>query len=54
VFLFLSTDEFWRDDKQMREKGIAFYEDPRQGPYGMVAAFENLYGNDWDLIEPSS
>jgi len=51
VFLFLSTDDFWRDYRQMTERGIKFTRDPVEQPYGTVAVFEDLYGNLWDLIE---
>jgi catechol 2,3-dioxygenase-like lactoylglutathione lyase family enzyme len=52
VFLFLSTDDFWRDYHEMRSAGINFVREPKDAPYGMVAVFEDLYGNLWDLIEP--
>ncbi len=51
VFLFLNTDDFWRDYREMVSKGIVFIRDPKQEPYGMVAVFEDLYGNLWDLLE---
>ena len=51
VFLFLGTDNFWRDYKQMQSKGISFVREPKDAPYGTVAVFEDLYGNLWDLIE---
>jgi lactoylglutathione lyase len=51
VFLFLHTDDFWRDYQQMRQKGVNFREPPRQESYGSVAVFEDLYGNRWDLLE---
>ena len=51
VFLFLHTDDFWRDDEQMSAKGVRFLEKPREEPYGTVAVFEDLYGNKWDLLE---
>ena len=53
VFLFLSTDDFWRDYNQMRSAGIRFVREPKDAPYGTVAVFEDLYGNLWDLIERS-
>jgi catechol 2,3-dioxygenase-like lactoylglutathione lyase family enzyme len=53
VFLFLQTDDFWRDYERMREEGIRFVRDPKQEPYGTVAVFEDIYGNRWDLIELS-
>jgi catechol 2,3-dioxygenase-like lactoylglutathione lyase family enzyme len=53
VFLFLSTDDFWRDYEEMRAKGITFVREPKEAPYGTVAVFEDLYGNLWDLVELS-
>jgi len=52
VFLFLYTDDFWRDYNSMLEKKINFVRQPVEEPYGTVAVFEDLYGNLWDLIEP--
>ncbi|MEM7656041.1 MAG: VOC family protein [Bacteroidota bacterium] len=52
VFLFLWTDDFWRDYEAYRAKGITFVREPKEEPYGTVAVFEDLYGNLWDLIEP--
>jgi catechol 2,3-dioxygenase-like lactoylglutathione lyase family enzyme len=51
VFLFLSTDDFWRDYNDMVEKGIKFVREPKAQDYGTVAVFEDLYGNLWDLLE---
>lgn len=51
VFLFLNTDDFSRDYRDMVAKGVKFIRDPKQEPYGMVAVFEDLYGNLWDLLE---
>lgn len=51
VFLFLNTDDFWRDYNEMVEKGIKFIRPPKQQDYGMVAVFEDLYGNLWDLLQ---
>ena len=51
VFLFLNTDDFWRDYKAMLSKGIKFVRAPKQQDYGLVAVFEDLYGNLWDLLE---
>lgn len=51
VFLFLNTDDFWRDYNSMLEKGIVFKEKPRNEPFGTVVVFEDLYGNLWDFIE---
>jgi catechol 2,3-dioxygenase-like lactoylglutathione lyase family enzyme len=53
VFLFLHTDDFWRDWKALRDKGVKFCEEPREESYGIVAVFEDLYGNRWDLLQPS-
>ena len=52
VFLFLYTDNFWNDFKNMQEKGIVFVREPAEESYGTVAVFKDLYGNLWDLIEP--
>ncbi|CAM4344489.1 VOC family protein [Zobellia roscoffensis] len=51
VFLFLHTDDFWRDYKTMKDNGVEFNENPREEPYGTVVVFKDLYGNLWDLIE---
>lgn len=51
VFLFLHTDDFWRDFRAMHEKGVKFCEQPRKESYGLVAVFEDLYGNRWDLLQ---
>jgi catechol 2,3-dioxygenase-like lactoylglutathione lyase family enzyme len=51
VFLFLHTDDFWRDYHQMISRGVKFREAPRDEPYGTVAVFEDLYGNRWDLLQ---
>jgi len=53
VFLFLSTDDFWRDYRAMLSDGINFVRPPKEESYGTVAVFEDLYGNLWDLIELS-
>ena len=53
VFLFLSTDDFWRDYNEMLSLGIKFVRKPKTESYGTVAVFEDLYGNLWDLIELS-
>ena len=52
VFLFLYTDDFWRDYEQYRKNDIRFIRGPVKEAYGTVAVFEDLYGNLWDLIEP--
>lgn len=51
VFLFLNTDDFWRDYNDMNAKGIKFVREPQEQEYGTVAVFEDLYGNLWDLLE---
>jgi catechol 2,3-dioxygenase-like lactoylglutathione lyase family enzyme len=51
VFLFLSTDDFWRDYNEMLSKGIRFIREPKEASYGTVPVFEDLYGNLWDLIQ---
>ena len=53
VFLFLQTDDFWRDYEAMKSNGVSFNETPRVEPYGIVAVFEDLYGNKWDLLQPA-
>ena len=53
VFLFLYTDNIKRDYNNMKEKGILFIREPSIESYGTVAVFEDLYGNLWDLIEPT-
>ena len=54
VFLFLHTDDFWRDYNAMVGRGVKFVREPKKEPYGTVAVFEDLYGNKWDLLELSS
>ncbi len=54
VFLFLSTDDFWRDHNAMLASGIVFVGPPKTEPYGIVAVFQDLYGNLWDLIQPTA
>jgi catechol 2,3-dioxygenase-like lactoylglutathione lyase family enzyme len=55
VFMFLHTDDFWRDHRVFSESGVQFVQgEPRSEPYGTVAVFADLYGNLWDLIEPAS
>jgi catechol 2,3-dioxygenase-like lactoylglutathione lyase family enzyme len=53
VFLFLHTDDFQRDYDLYRSRGVEFVRPPRVEPYGTVAVFKDLYGNLWDLVEPS-
>ena len=52
VFLFLHTDDFWRDYQDMQSRGVRFTEQPRDETYGTVAIFLDLYGNRWDLVQP--
>jgi catechol 2,3-dioxygenase-like lactoylglutathione lyase family enzyme len=54
VFLFLNTDDFWRDYNDMIAKGIKFVREPTNEQYGLVAVFEDLYGNRWDLLQLNS
>lgn len=51
VFLFLRTDDFWRDYRSLTEKGVEFVREPKDADYGIVAVFKDLYGNLWDLVE---
>ncbi len=51
VFLFLHTDDFWRDFRRYKERGVVFVREPKEEPYGTVAVFQDLYGNLWDLLE---
>ena len=53
VFLFLYTDDFQRDYEAYRAKGVEFVREPKAEPYGTVAVFLDLYGNMWDLIQPT-
>lgn len=54
VFLFLRTDDFWRDHTAFKARGVAFIEEPREEKYATVAVFEDLYGNRWDLLQPKT
>lgn len=54
VFLFLYTDNFWRDYEAYRGKGVVFVREPKVESYGTVAVFRDLYGNLWDLLQPES
>lgn len=54
VFLFLYTDDFWRDFNAYKAKGITFVREPRREDYGTVAVFRDLYGNLWDLFQPGN
>lgn len=51
VFLFLYTDDFWRDYRRMQTLGVKFEEEPREETYGTVVVFQDLYGNKWDFIQ---
>ena len=53
VFLFLFTDDFWRDYNKMLDRKVNFKRPPKQEVYGLVAVFEDLYGNLWDLLQPN-
>lgn len=52
VFLFLRTDDFWRDYHAYQARGVDFTEEPREEVYGTVVVFRDLYGNKWDLVQP--
>ena len=54
VFLFLHTDDFWRDYRRYQANGIVFVREPAKEPYGTVAVFADLYGNLWDLVQPNA
>jgi len=51
VFLFLHTDDFWRDYKAFNAKGVKFVREPKEEKYGTVAVFEDIYANRWDLLQ---
>jgi catechol 2,3-dioxygenase-like lactoylglutathione lyase family enzyme len=53
VFLFLYTDDFWRDVYAYKAKSVIFVREPKQEAYGTVAVFQDLYGNLWDLVQPT-
>lgn len=53
VFLFLYTDDFYRDYDRYRAKGVEFIREPSREEYGIVSVFKDLYGNLWDLIQPA-
>jgi catechol 2,3-dioxygenase-like lactoylglutathione lyase family enzyme len=54
VFLFLHTDDFWRDYQSFKAKGVVFVREPKEESYGTVAVFQDLYGNLWDLLQPKA
>jgi catechol 2,3-dioxygenase-like lactoylglutathione lyase family enzyme len=51
IFLFLNTDDFWRDFERLKQHGVRIVREPKQQDYGMVAVFADLYGNQWDLLQ---
>lgn len=51
VFLFLQSNDFWRDYHEMKTQGVEFTEEPREEAYGTVVVFKDLYGTKWDLLE---
>ena len=51
VFLFLYTDDFWRDFNAYKAQGVEFVREPSEAPYGTVAVFKDLYGTLWDLVQ---
>lgn len=53
VFLFLYTDDFWRDFNAYKAKGVVFVRAPKTEDYGTVAVFQDLHGNQWDLVQPA-
>ncbi|QTN28800.1 VOC family protein [Rhodoferax sp. AJA081-3] len=53
VFLFLYTDDFWRDFNAYQSRGVVFVREPKAEPYGTVAVFQDVCGNLWDLVQAS-
>lgn len=53
VFLFLYTDDFWRDYASFKAQGVVFIREPQEQAHGTVAVFRDLYGNAWDLLQPN-
>ena len=51
VFLFLHTDDFWRDYRLYKERGVEFVREPKEEAFGTAAVFRDLYGNLWDLVQ---
>jgi catechol 2,3-dioxygenase-like lactoylglutathione lyase family enzyme len=51
VFLFLCTDDFWRDYDSYKGRAIEFVREPKEMDYGTVAVFKDVYGNLWDLVQ---
>ena len=54
VFLFRHTDDFWRDFNLYKSNGVVFVREPKTEDYGIVAVFQDLHGNQWDLVQPSA
>jgi len=54
VFLFLYTDDFWRDFNAYKARGVSFVREPKTEDYGTVAMFQDLHGNQWDLVQPAA
>ena len=54
VAFFLYTDDFWRDYRLYRERGVDFVREPSEESYGIVSVFRDLYGNLWDLVQPAA
>jgi uncharacterized glyoxalase superfamily protein PhnB len=54
VFLFLFTNDFWRDFERFKNSGVTFVREAKEETYGTVAVFRDLYGNLWDLIQPKA
>ena len=53
VFLFLQTDDFWRDYYAYEARGVQFLETPREESYATVVVFQDIFGNRWDLLQPN-
>ena len=54
VFLFLHTDDLWRDYHAYKSRGVVFVREPAEADFGIAAVFEDLYGNKWDLVQPKA
>ena len=54
VGFFLETDDFERDHASMTARGVVFVRPPKTEPHGVVAVWEDLYGNLWDLLQPAA
>src|SRR5262245_11802369 len=53
VAFFLHTDDFWRDYRALKQSGVEFAREPNELPFGIAAVFRDLYGNLWDLVQPT-